>query len=424
MRGDLILATAMAEKFYLHPSMMSSLQDFMSKGLAVDLTSVNNTSNNSTTMQIAQDKKGRGNIAIINIDGGMYKKDMSGMCMSVCSYQKIQQHINDAEEMFSKGEISKAIFRVTTPGGAVHGVDALENQVSNMKIPTVTFAEDMICSAGIYAFMATDRVVAAPMTEIGSIGVVSQFIKNKDQEVITITSSRASNKRLDLTKKEDQEKYRKELDVYEERFYNVVEKNTGFSASQIEEEFDNGGTIFADKALEIGFVDEVLRFEDFLEKEFNTLGGNTTAMPTASSGKLANNSNERKSMTEEEIVAMQQQNKVFSARIATLETREKNLVANLEDTTKALDDAKASMESTIEAKLSEAVVSFKGEAETRVREAVKCGANEDTIVAMLNAEDSDEASKLLLDLNQSDGGTQLADAKQNKDAWADFENKN
>jgi len=117
------------------------------------------------------------------------------------------------------------------------------------------------------------------------------------------------------------------------------------------------------------------------------------------------NSNKGASMTQEQIDAMEMQNKVFGARITTLEAREKNLESDLSNATNALDDAKASMDSTIEAKLSEAAEVYKAETETRVREAIGCSVDADTAVAMLNADTTQAASDLAIAAKQSDGGT-------------------
>lgn len=231
-------------------------------------------------------------------------------------------------------------------------------------------------------------------------------------------------------------------------------KKTGKSLDEVKKLMDADTYLFGQEMKEMGFVDSIIDTKDDKNKEMAlsvtdivmrkaqkamkeeklslsdlkenfkqcvgncNMGGDNTATPTANSRKLANNSNKRNSMTQEEIAAMQDQNKVFSLRVATLEAREKNLMAELENTTKTLDDAKASIDKTIEARLSEEKVGFRAEAETRVREAMNEGVSVDVAVAMLNADTAEDASKLAIKAKQSNGATPKAAENKNDDAKA------
>lgn len=401
MRGDILLAQAMGEIFFAKESVVQNLSAFLNKGMQIE-QKIPNTSNQSVTMQKIE------NIAIINIDGAMYKKDMSGFCMSVASYQAIEAYTNEAIAMYKKGEIKELGYRVSTPGGGVYGLDSVERMISKLEMPTFTYYEDIGCSAGIYAFTASKELYAAPMTELGSIGVVVQLVKDKKQKVITVTSSRASNKRLDLETKEGQDKLRKELDIYEERFYNVVMKNTGFSAEKIQKEFDNGGTIMSDKAQEIGFIDEVIGFEELIDRKLNMGGSNTAktdvsaSAPTAEGDKVAQNSNTGANMefNQENFNILLESRTHLNSNIANLNAQLEESTSTLEATREELAEANAQLEGAS---------ARQEDMETRMREAIAVGADADTAVEMLNAKDGADASKIANDFRGSEGATSGAD---------------
>jgi hypothetical protein len=117
------------------------------------------------------------------------------------------------------------------------------------------------------------------------------------------------------------------------------------------------------------------------------------------------------------------ENKVFRANRETLSARNENLVAELERKATALE--------ATEQKLAEAnAVLAKAEAkseevEIRVTEAISCGVDATTALAMLKAEDGVSASKLANEFRASKGASGQADAntKAEANAWADFENK-
>lgn len=182
--------------------------------------------------------------------------------------------------------------------------------------------------------------------------------------------------------------------------------------------FANNMNAFSAKAKEEDVKHDLVALSKTIE---NMGGNNITAMPS-DNVKLVN-SNQGASMTEEEIQAMQEQNKVFSARVNTLETRETTLSAEVKNLTTALDTKNDEIK-TINSKLSEVTASADKRIaanQTVIKEAFASGvASETTILAMMGAESPEDASKIALSakedasINQGDATTVKADA------WAEF----
>jgi ClpP class serine protease len=412
MRGDFLIAQAKSEVFFLDPRVLAQLTDFANNEF--ELQAVNNTANNSVTMQMVKGENDN-SIAVLNIDGAMYKKDMSGFCMSIASYQKIQTMLNEVEIMYQAGEVQKLILRVSTPGGTVAGLNALEVAISRLSVPVITFAEDQLCSAGVYAFMGPKKVYAAPMTEIGSIGVVVELYEDKDKKIRTRTSSRAKNKRPDLKTEEGMAVLQTNLDEYEQRFYDVVVKNTGFTEEQIEKEFNSGSTIMSEKALEIGFIDGVMMFEDLLEQELATMPSDNEKIVNSKQG--ANMENFMSlDMTENNFNTLKVMVATRNETIKALEEKNANLTTSLDEATAALDTKDTEMST----KLSEAKTEATQAAVTRLQEAGASNVTSaQTMIAMVQASTDEEASKLAIESNKEEA-TQQNETKAQGSMWDNF----
>ena len=393
MRSDFLKLGLLKEEFLLHPNIMQDLYKIFQNQEPL-FASVEKIANNSVTYEIVK------NVAVISVDGAMYKKDMGGMCMSVASYQVIMQNIKQAED---NENVEKILFRVTTVGGTAAGIDPLEEMIANCKKETAVIFEDVGASAGIYVFSACDKMYATEMTEVGSIGVVSGFLKNKgDDEVEYITSSRAKNKITDITTKEGKEKYLKKLDKREEKFYSIVEKNTGFTAEKIQEVFDNGDTIFAQDAYESGFLQGVTTFQILLDNmtgEINTLGVNpASATQAIKIEKLSQGEKMDKKYSEEEYKALQA---THAEALKTLGvSHQESLTAKDKEYKEALSTVVAG-----QVELSKNIVSM----------AFERGLEKNVVLEMLTKPDLDSAKVHMVDTFSTNVNTQPSvDAKVNE----------
>lgn len=398
MRSDFLKLGLLKEEFLLQPNIMQDLYKIFQNQEPL-FASVEKIANNSVTYEIVK------NVAVISVDGAMYKKDMGGMCMSVASYQVIMQYIKQAED---DENVEKILFRVTTVGGTAAGIDPLEEMIANCKKETAVIFEDVGASAGIYAFSACDKMYATEMTEVGSIGVVSGFLKNKgDDEVECITSSRAKNKITDITTKEGKEKYLKKLDKREEKFYSIVEKNTGFTAEKIQEVFDNGDTIFAKDAYEAGFLQGVTTFQILLDNmtgEINTLGVNpASATQAIKIENLSKGAGMEKNHTAAEFQALQTQN---AEALEKLGTSHQEALAAIENKHKEALNAVVATQ----AELSKNIVSM----------AFERGLEKSVVLEMLTKPDLDSAKLHMVNGMTTNVAPVGSSSMEKKDPWAEF----
>jgi len=413
MRNAILRSRMKKVPFMLHAPAMDSLLEMVNSETprAEVITPI--VANESVVYQKIRD------IAIISIDGGMYKKDIGGMCSSVASYDTMVRYIDKAE---NDSEIKTILFRVDTPGGAVAGADEVEAKIYNSKKKTITLYENLGASGGIYIFTASKELYATESTMLGSIGVVVSYVEKEEEgKRIEIVSKNASNKRCSLngTCKEEIQAM---IDTYEEMFYDRVIKNTGFTAEKIQTTFKNGGMIFAKEAHEKGFLQGVTTFDALLKSLNVNLKAELKmeANPTVSNDNSKKNTIGGESMFDREnlnateerynaLVGNRETLKRTNDSLALkLETAEANLAAKTEEVL-ALETSASVKVSEAESKLE----SFKAETTTRLQEAIAIGVSAEVALAMVSADSAESASKLALAAKESNGRT-MQDEQNNK----------
>lgn len=255
-RGGFIKADLLNQPFILCPAKMQTYMNVLSDG-AMKTEQVG-VANNNVVYTIVD------NIAVIAIDGAMYKKEFRGACgESVVAYPDIVKAIDIAE---SDNNIDTILFRVDTGGGSVAGAEEVRFRIKNSTKKTITFYENLGASGGIWIFTASDEIYAAPTTWLGSIGVVVAYeeedpeTKNKKVELV---SKNAPNKRCSVNG-DCKEKMQIMIDEIEKDFFMVLKENTGFNQEQLVEIFQNGGIIKAEIAKEKGFIKDIRQFSVLL----------------------------------------------------------------------------------------------------------------------------------------------------------------
>jgi ClpP class serine protease len=264
-RGSLIRAELLNQPFIMCPAKMDTYINVLNTEIPRMEDKIGVANNNVVYTAL-------GNVAVIAIDGAMYKKSMNGACgESVVAYPNIVAAIDKAENDMA---IDTILFRVDTGGGSVAGAEEVRYRIKNSRKKTVTLYENLGASGGIWIFTASKEVYATPITHLGSIGVVVAYeeedIETKAKKV-ELVSKNAPNKRCNLNG-DCREKMQTMIDELEKDFFAVLEENTGFKMEQLVEIFENGGIIKAEVAKEKGFIKDIRHFSVLLETLKTTQG--------------------------------------------------------------------------------------------------------------------------------------------------------
>jgi protease-4 len=106
-------------------------------------------------------------VAIITLAGAI--GESSGMFSTASSTRDVLAAIRAAEK---DERVAAIVIRIDSPGGSALTSDIIWREVDRCEKPVVASLSDTAASGGYYVAVAADRIVAAPGTLTGSIGVV------------------------------------------------------------------------------------------------------------------------------------------------------------------------------------------------------------------------------------------------------------
>lgn len=166
----------------------------------------------------------------------------------------------------------QVVLRLESPGGVVHGYGLASSQLQRLRdkqIPLTVAVDKVAASGGYMMACVADKIVAAPFSIIGSIGVVAQipnfnrFLKNKDIDVELHTAGQYKRTLtlLGENTEEGRQKFREDLNDTHQLFKSFVHQ---MRPSLDIEQVATGEHWYGNQALEKGLVDQVGTSDDLL----------------------------------------------------------------------------------------------------------------------------------------------------------------
>jgi protease-4 len=163
------------------------------------------------------------------------------------------------------------IFHIDSPGGEVDGTENLVNTIKSLDKPTVAWVDGMAASAAYWIASACDKIIANIASDIfGSIGVYvtfadfSKYYEERGIKIHEVYSNFSTEKNQAWKEgiKGNYDKIKENLDLYAQNFINGVKSNrAGKLNFDAKDDPFKGKVFFADKALEIGLIDEIGAFD-------------------------------------------------------------------------------------------------------------------------------------------------------------------
>ena len=213
------------------------------------------------------------------------------------------------QEVSSDRNVKAVLMRVASPGGGVSASDQMHNMVTKLKASGKTVVVSMgnvAASGGYYISAGADKIFAEPTTITGSIGVFMTWpvakgtLEKLGVEMVVIKSTHARGWKDEISYlKQPAVHHRKHLqgilDKMQEQFESVVRNGRGERLKTkpasyavmptansavidhiTEIEPFNGKVYMADKAMDLGLVDEIGYLGDAI-----AAAGNLAALPNA-----------------------------------------------------------------------------------------------------------------------------------------------
>lgn len=202
-----------------------------------------------------------GTEATIRIEGPLVDTHNCATLMFGCtSYDDLILAIQEVNNLSS---IEKTVFEINSPGGMVSGVDGVASAIKDMKSKTEARSGKMVASAAYWIASQCDTIVATdPTAQFGSIGVVieywdsSRLAKEMGYDKVCITSTNATDKRVDPLSEEGERKVRAGLDEIEGIFHRRVAEGRNVTTSIVAANFGKGGMFLSEKSLKAGMIDK------------------------------------------------------------------------------------------------------------------------------------------------------------------------
>lgn len=154
-------------------------------------------------------------------------------------------------------------FLIDSPGGDVVGVSDFAQIIRMSEKPTRAFVVGQAASAAYWIASAADQIISTDTGLVGSIGVVLSYNK-KDDGTHEIISSQSPKKRVDAETKDGRKVLQQLVNEIADVFVSAVAVNRGVDEETVLSDFGQGGLVVANRALEIGMIDEISTINDFL----------------------------------------------------------------------------------------------------------------------------------------------------------------
>lgn len=171
------------------------------------------------------------------------------------------------------GGIDAVVLRVDSPGGSPAASWEIYQAVSEMEKPVVVSVADVAASGAYYFSSAADVIVAAPSSQVGSIGVIlaamdlEELLEKLGMNYTVLT--RGEFKDMGHISRglaeEEKEILRQQMDlIYQQFIADVAEGREPLSVEEVEE-LANGLTFPGEEALDKGLIDRTGSYRDALD---------------------------------------------------------------------------------------------------------------------------------------------------------------
>ncbi len=172
----------------------------------------------------------------------------------------------------------EVLVRLESPGGVVHGYGLAASQLDRLRQRGIklTIAVDKVAASGGYMMACVaQRIVAAPFSIIGSIGVVAQIpnfhrlLKKNDIDIELMTAGEFKRTLTLFGENTEQgrEKFREEINETHKLFKDFVHQQR---PSLDIDKVATGEHWFGSQAKELGLIDEIGTSDDLLLKEIES----------------------------------------------------------------------------------------------------------------------------------------------------------
>lgn len=183
------------------------------------------------------------------------------------------------ESLLANEKIGAIVLHFDSPGGSVHGVQELADQIYSARSvkPIYAMADTMMCSAAFWLGTSASMVISTPAGGADAIGSVGVRVMHVDQskadeaEGFKFTYVHAGKHKVEfnphapLAPESLAEAQARVDDIYDV-FVGTLKRNRGTSAEDVRRNYGEGRTVTPTQALKAGMIDRVMPMHELLAK--------------------------------------------------------------------------------------------------------------------------------------------------------------
>lgn len=171
-------------------------------------------------------------------------------------------------------EKDEVVVRLESPGGMVHSYGLASSQLERIKrhgVPLTVCVDRVAASGGYMMACLADKIIAAPFSILGSIGVVAQLPNfhrllqkhDIDYEILTAGEYKRTMTVMGENTEKGREKFIEDLEDTHSLFKEFVAE---YRPQVDMEKVATGEVWFGRRALSVNLVDEILTSDEYLAK--------------------------------------------------------------------------------------------------------------------------------------------------------------
>ncbi|MHC1636485.1 MAG: signal peptide peptidase SppA [Candidatus Methanospirareceae archaeon] len=205
-------------------------------------------------------------IVIIEIKGELKEEGVHG----VTTPRQVRDLLEKAERDV---KVKAIVLSINSPGGEAGASWEIYRDVERVEKPVVAFIGNTGASGAYLVAIAADKIVATPLSVVGSIGASVEFpfdvpanLSKEPEKISSLGSGEFKDIFADYRLNESEKRYLEErLASVVDVFLRYVAENRNMSMEEVKK-LAHGGWFTGEEALHLGLIDKLGNLEDALEE--------------------------------------------------------------------------------------------------------------------------------------------------------------
>ncbi len=215
-----------------------------------------------------------GAVAVVPVYGTILGRDWQFTQSSHGGTTSAEELIRTLRGIDADSSISTIVLDMDTPGGSVELIPEAAAVLAGLGKPVVAQVNTMAASAGYWLAAQADEIVASPSAELGSIGVYTMHVDEREalaQDGMSVTIVRAGANKVaanpyEALTPEALADIQKSVDEYHDMFVGAVASGRGVTRAAVRSKFGDGLVFRAREAVERGMADRIATLDETIAR--------------------------------------------------------------------------------------------------------------------------------------------------------------